>query len=145
MQLPITIGLHRSRFIGIALQFTAVLAGVTVILMPVDLAFRLAGLAVTGAFFVAAWRSYRIPMPHIRLEYNGDINLLSASGAKAVSMQLLPGAIIHPWLTVFRLRSRHAGTIVMIATVDSLDKQNFRRVRTFLRWRALFNAPSDDA
>lgn len=145
MQLPITIGLHRSRFIGIALQFTAVLAGITVFLMPVDLAFRLAGLAVIGALGVTAWRRYKTPIPCIRLEHNGDINLLSVSEAEAVTMQLLPGAIVHPWLTVFRLKSGQTGAIVMIATVDSLDKQNFRRLRTFLRWRASFSAPSDDA
>ncbi|QRM19733.1 hypothetical protein GBK02_10115 [Dechloromonas sp. TW-R-39-2] len=145
MQLPITIGLHRSRFIGIALQFTAVLAGITVFLMPVDLAFRLAGLAVIGALGITAWRCYKTPIPCIRLEHNGDINLLSVSEAEAVTMQLLPGAIVHPWLTVFRLKSGQTGAIVMIATVDSLDKQNFRRLRTFLRWRASFNAPSDDA
>lgn len=145
MQLPITIGLHRSRFIGIALQFTAVLAGITVFLMPVDLAFRLAGLAVIGALGITAWRRYKTPVPCIRLEHNGDINLLSVSEAEAVTMQLLPGAIVHPWLTVFRLKSGQTGAIVMIATVDSLDKQNFRRLRTFLRWRASFNAPSDDA
>lgn len=59
--------------------------------------------------------------------------------------ELMPSAIVHPWLTVVRLKTDGGGMCRLIATVDNLDREDFRRLRVFLRWQADFSVPDDDA
>ena len=144
MQLPITIGLHRSRFIGRVLLIATALAVVAVFFTPLDLEFRL---ALTACIFVAvlvAWYRLSLPMPVIRLEPDGSIRLFSKLNGEVGAARLLPGVIAHPWLTVFRLRQESGDTVVLIATVDSMTPQDFRRLRIFLRWRASFKPADED-
>lgn len=48
-------------------------------------------------------------------------------------------------MTVVKLKTEEACSKALIATVDSLNRQDFRRLRVFLRWQADFSAPNDDA
>jgi len=68
---------------------------------------------------------------------------LAAGDGDFVPAQLLPGAAVHPWLTVLRLRNAAGRVCVLCLTVDSLKKEDFRRLRVFLRWRADFSGADD--
>lgn len=59
--------------------------------------------------------------------------------------ELMPGAIVHPWLTVVRLKTDGGRMCTLIATVDNLEREDFRRLRVFLRWQADFSVRGDDA
>lgn len=67
------------------------------------------------------------------------------TGALFVATRLLPGASVHPWLVIVRLEIESGQQSTLIAAVDSLKRNDFRRLRTFLRWQADFSASADDA
>jgi toxin CptA len=65
--------------------------------------------------------------------------------AEFVAATPLPGAIVHPWLCVVRLKMPDGRVTSLNATVGTINRQNFRRLRAFLRWRAKFSEPVDAA
>ncbi len=81
----------------------------------------------------------------IRLERAGQISIRGIREKDFLATQLLPGATVHPWLTIIRLKAGSGPRHTLIVTVDSLNRQDFRRLRVFLRWQADFNVPDDDA
>ena len=145
MQLPITIGLHRSSFLGRLIVLVALAASLAVPFFPVGWMLRLALLVAIGVLAVFARISLSRAMPCIRLEADGRISLLDQGLGEPQLLQLLPHPVVHPWLTVFRLQASSGATFVMIATIDSLEKDEFRRLRIFLRWRAALTLPNDGA
>lgn len=144
MQFPITIGLHRSRFlVGVFVLLVLLTILVLVIFQRSTAIFAAISLLV-AVLLVWLWR-YRQPCcPAIRLEANGVISLPTGDGDFS-SVQLLPGATVHPWLTVLRLRGADGHIRVLCLTVDSLKREDFRRLRVFLRWRADFSGVDDAA
>ena len=145
MQLPITIGLHRSSFLGWLTVLVALVANVAILFFPVSWVLRLALLVVVGVLAVFARYSLSRAMPCIRLEADGQISLLDQGMGEPHLLRLLPHPVVHPWLTVFRLQDGSGARFVMIATIDSLGKEDFRRLRVFLRWRASLTLPNDGA
>ncbi len=144
MQFPITIGLHRSRFLVGAFVFPVLLSGLVLFLFQRSTAIFPAICLFAAVLLAWLWR-YRQPgCSAIRLEASGAISLLRGEGA-FVATQLLPGATVHPWLTVLRLQGADGHTRVLCLTVDSLKKEDFRRLRVFLRWRADFSGVDDAA
>ena len=81
----------------------------------------------------------------IRLERAGQISIRGIREKDFLATQLLPGATVHPWLTIIRLKADSGPRHTLIVTVDSLNRRDFRRLRVFLRWQADFNVPDDDA
>ena len=144
MQFPITIGLHRSYFLDAVLLLVASLA------IGVALFFRQsielqAGLVLAICLICGlAWWQLAPKFSAIRLESSGQIHTCDISQNDFVATQLLPGATVHPWLTVIRLKTDD-GCRTLIIAVDSINQQNFRRLRAFLRWQADFNVADDDA
>lgn len=138
MQFPITIGLHRSRFLVGAFVFLVLLTVLVLFLFQRSTAIFAAISLLLAVLFAWLWR-YRQPCcPAIRLEASGVISLPTGDG-DFVPAQLLPGATVHPWLTVLRLRSTAGRVCTLCLTVDNLKREDFRRLRVFLRWRADFS------
>lgn len=145
MQFPVIVGLHRSRFLDIALLFGAMLSTVAVFASRQSPAIQAALVITIWIVFGLACRRLLPKLSTIRLERTGHVFISNNDGNVFVAAQLLPDAAVHPWLTVMRLRTDEGQRHTLIVTVDSLSQQDFRRLRVFLRWRAEFNAADSDA
>ena len=145
MQLPIVIGLHRSRFLGAALVAVTALASVATLALPWAPVVRVANLAAIVIVAGLAWRRLAPGVSAIRLEQAGKIFLAATGNSEFVEAELLAGATVHPWLTVIRLKTADQGKHILIVAVDSMKPEDFRRLRVFLRWRAEFSVPAGDA
>lgn len=135
MQFPITIGLRRSRLLaGIRL----LLAGFALVSLAALFAARswpwLLLLPVIA--FVVVWLRFSLPVGELLLLRSGEFFYRPGTGFDWVAVALLPGGLIHPWLTVLRLGFPDGQAKVLILAVDSLSQPDFRRLRVFLRWRA---------
>ncbi len=145
MQLPITIGLHRSRFLDAFILLAAVSASTAALAWPRSMAVQAVMLVVTWMLAALAWRRLSPRVRAIRLEPDGGFAVRRIDGEPFAAAILLAGATVHPWLTVVRLRAGDVGISTVIAAVDSLSREDFRRLRIFLRWRATFSGPGDGA
>ena len=145
MQFPVTIGLHRSRFLDVALCFLALMATAAALAYPRPIVVQ-AGLALVAWIFCGlAWWRLTPALTAVRLEHTGRILIRDNGANEFVATKLLPGATVHPWLSVFRLKTDSERCYTLIVAVDSLNREDFRRLRVFLRWQVDFNAPDDDA
>lgn len=143
MQFPITIGLRRSRFLGLALVATVLLAVGMVMAMPWSIGTRVAiCLSVSMTALFAGRQLGNLPSA-IRLEQSGNILLAPCGTEQFIDADLLPGATVHPWLTVARLKTEE-GQFLLIVAVDSMKQEDFRRLRVFLRWRTEISAVGAD-
>jgi len=145
VQLPITIGLHRSHFIAVLIGVTAGAASLVVLLFPGPGMVQGAILLAIWGVALLAWRHCSPKFPAIRLERDGRVSIIHTDDQEFVVAELLPGATAHPLLTVLRLKTAAGGVYPLILTGDSLAADDFRRLRIFLRWRANFSALDDDA
>ncbi|HLO63623.1 MAG TPA: protein YgfX [Azonexus sp.] len=145
MQFPIIIGLHRSRILDGVLLSTAVLAISAFATWPQTLAIRLAGIAAVAAGCYAAWRQLKPELGFIKLERSGRIFASHESDAEFKAMDVRTGASVHPWLTVIRFQDESGKRHTLLATQDTMNPEDFRRLRVFLRWRAKFSGPENDA
>jgi hypothetical protein len=145
VQLPITIGLRRSRFLDAIVALGALLASVAVLIFPQSTLIQTALIVLIALLVVWAWRQLRPIISALRLEQSGDISLLRIGESDFVPVKILPGAFVHPGLSVVRFKPDDAQVFALIVTVDSLNAPDFRRLRVFLRWRADFKGLSDDA
>ena len=140
MQLPIIIGLHRSSFLRGAFLLFALATMATVLLLSLSLPWRLGGLLLLATLLKRAWGRLDAMPRCLRLERDGSISLVQTMGDELRSAVCLPGATVHPVLCVFRLREPATGqTHVILVTADSTSVDEFRRLRVFLRWRAVFS------
>lgn len=139
MQLPITIGLHRSRFVAAFVVCSGLLGSLLVLLFPcAALAQGALLLAIWSSAFLA-WRQCSPKLSAIRLERDGRLSVLHAAACEFTAAEPLPGATVHPWLTVLRLKTGEGRIVPLILSGDSLAVDDFRRLRVFLRWRADFS------
>ncbi len=145
MQFPIIIGLHRSRFMDLALLVVAMALGATVLAFPTGFPFRLACLLVILLLAVQIWRRLSPRLSAIRLEKTGQLSVFPAGADEFVAATLLPGATVHPWLSIARLQTDDGRIHILIVAPDSTEPQGFRRLRVFLRWRADFSGLGDGA
>lgn len=153
MQFPVSIGLHRSRFIDAAVLVFALLASFATLLTSGPVLSHT--LLVFLVCFLAgvAWFRLTPQIQAIRLEQTGQISVLPLAKGDFEPAELLPDATIHPWLTVFRLKLE-SGPIVTVmltpgwnmpsSTVNLKNRQNFRKLRVFLRWQKNFSALKND-
>lgn len=137
MQFPVLIGLRRSFLLPAAGLSLLLPVLPLVFLAPHPLPWRIAYLLCGLLVLLAAGRSWLRPPPALALLADGRIRLAGEEAGRRV----LGGTCIHPWLTVFRLENGQKRPLTVVVTVDSLDRENFRRLRVFLRWRLPLNAP----
>jgi len=145
VQLPITIGLHRSRLIDTLVVLCAGLASLAIVFFPVSPVQRGALLIVAWGSAWLAWRQGSLKLSALRLERDGQISIRRAGSPEFTAAELLPGANVHPWLTVCRLKTGADEVLSLVVTRDSLDEADFRRLRVFLRWQAEFSGRGDAA
>ena len=137
MQFPIHIGLRRSRFLEAAVvSITLLTSGVTLAL-PWSTTARATSFLLVLIAGGLAWRRQGPTLSAIRLERAGQILVVVAGNAEFAEAELLAGATVHPWLTVVRLKTQDERTHLLIAAVDSMKPEDFRRLRIFLRWQAV--------
>ena len=137
MQFPIHIGLRRSRFLEAAVvSITLLTSGVTLAL-PWSTTARATSFLLVLIAGGLAWRRLGPTLSAIRLERAGQILVVVAGNAEFAEAELLAGATVHPWLTVVRLKTQDERTHLLIAAVDSMKPEDFRRLRIFLRWQAV--------
>ena len=145
MQFPMIIGLRRSRLLDAFIVLSALGAIGAAYALPSSIWIQAAILCMTGVIATWAMRQLRPRISSIRLERNGELSLLRNAEKDYVAAEILPGATVHPWLTVVRLKSDGQPQQTLIVTVDSLKAADFRRLRVFLRWRTDFSASNDAA
>lgn len=144
MQFPISIGLRRSRFLVGILAVSAVLAIAMVMALPWSIGAQ-AGVCLFVLFVASiALRQLGPTLSEIRLDESGGIQIVLVGKNEPVAATLLPGATVHPWLTVARLKTDDGRVVLLAVAVDSLKPADFRRLRVFLRWRAEFSAEESD-
>ncbi len=143
MQFPITIGLRRSRFLVLALVTMTIVAIGMVMATPWSIGVRVAICLFLAITALLAWRQLSNLPSAIRLEQSGNILLAPTGTEQFIDASLVPGATVHPWLTVARLKTG-AGTFLLIVAVDTMKSEDFRRLRVFLRWRAEISVEAVD-
>ena len=135
MQFPIVIGLRRSRLVdgALAVLTTVALFAIAGVPWPLQIALPIAGALILLAFHAA----YRLapPLKCLRIEADGKISGRPTGQAGFLPLRLLPGAAVHPWLTVLRLDGKGRAYWLLIAA-DSAAPDEFRRLRVCLRWCA---------
>lgn len=137
MQFPITIGLRRSFFAGVACFGVTVLSviavGFTAWPNPtVSIALALLGFASA----IACWRLTSLPVSAIRLERAGQLVLRLTDEAQVELTCSLLSAHVHQWLTVIHCQDELGVVRSLVFYPDSAAKEDLRRLRVFLRWRA---------
>jgi hypothetical protein len=145
VQFPITIGLHRSRFLDSVLLIAAILASLAIFYFQCSPVIKVGLYIAIFILVIRAWRALRPTIENIRLERNGCISISRLGEHSCVQALPKAGATIHRWLTVIRLAERDGRFSTLIATFDSLNKSDFRRLRMFMRWQASFSELNDDA
>ena len=145
MQFPITIGLHRSRFMDLGLLSVALLATVAALAFPQAATIRFGVCIVIWLAAGQVWRQLTPKFSAIRLERSGRVFVVLNGKSEFLAADILPGATVHPWMTIVKLKTEGTRAKALIATVDSLNRQDFRRLRVFLCWQAEFSAPNDAA
>lgn len=137
MQFPVLIGLRRSFLLPVTGLSLLLPVLPLVFLAPHPLPWRIAYLLCCLLVLLAAARSWLRPPTALALLADGRVRL----AGEETGRQVLGGTCIHPWLTVFRLENGQKRPLTVIVTVDSLNREDFRRLRVFLRWRLPLNAP----
>jgi len=140
VRLPITLELRRSRWQAAVLLALAVLASLVALFFPHPLPLRAALLLLVWSIAFWAWRRLTPPFAGLRLEADGTIQT-AATGQGFAPASILPGATVHPWLTVLRLELADGQRRALLVTKGSVNSDDFRRLRVFLRWRATFGHP----
>jgi toxin CptA len=140
VQFPITIGLRRSRFPAVVLLALALLASLVALFFPRSLPLRVALLLAIWGIALWAWRRLALPLAALRLEADGGIQV-AGERQDFLPATILPGATVHPWLTVLRLELADGRRCALLVTTGTTSPDEFRRLRVFLRWRACFRRP----
>lgn len=143
MQLPITIGLHRSRLIDGVLLVVALTASCTALAFPVATAVQAGLLLAIGGLTLDAARRLAPSLAAVHLESGGNIRATRVGDGEPRAAVLCPPATVNPWLTVFRLCLDDGSQHTVLVARDSATADDFRRLRVFLRWRAAFSVADD--
>ena len=144
MQLPTTIGLHRSRLVdGILLVSTVLgLLALAFATWSLIISCLLAVMTLLAAVSAAHALTPRIRV--LRIAEDGRVSCLAAGESEFSPVRVLPGATAHPWLTVMRLTHAEGKWLIVVAP-DSAAPDEFRRLRVWLRWRAPVSDVSGDS
>ena len=101
---------------------------------------------LTAYLAFITWQKLTPKISEIRLERGGGVSIRHNNQQEFFPISIQPNATVHPWLTVFRVKSDSDQIFTLIATVDTLNRQNFRRLRVFLSWQLdLTNGAGRDA
>lgn len=145
MQFPIVIGLRRSRFLDCFVFLGTVLASLSVVALPQIIFVQAALLLALWICGALAWWQLAPRCAAIRLERSGQVGIARLGSNEFLVVDLLPGGTVHPWLTVIRWKDDKEKVATLALAGDSMNTDDFRRLRVFLRWQADFSATNDGA
>jgi toxin CptA len=146
VQFPILIGLRRSRILVAGLAFVVLTVLGIGLYFLTHLGLQVILCLLTAYLAFITWQKLTPKISEIRLERGGSVSIRHDNQQEFFPASIQPNATVHPWLTVFRVTSDSNQAFTLIATVDTLNRQNFRRLRVFLRWQAdLTNGAGRDA
>lgn len=91
-------------------------------------------LASIAASLLATVRQRMTPLT-MRLETEGTLRIRVGEHWEAVAV--LPDSVVLPWLTVLRYRHGQGPVKSWVILADALPADAFRRLRIWLRWRAV--------
>ncbi len=130
-----TIGVRRSLLLCLGVGLAHALAAILLFLPGWPLPLPLAAVPL---LLCSCWMAWRCAMPAVdavRLSQDGHIECRRAGEEEFQASELLPGATVHPLLTVFHLHCDGKRQAVVIFP-DSAAREDRRRLRVWLRWRA---------
>ena len=127
------------------LLIVVILVNAAILSFQCSPSIRLGLLFANFALATLAWLSLRPTIKTIKLERNGDVFIMRVGESDFLRATPRAGATIHPWLSIIRLTTEDGRTATLIATVDSQNRADFRRLRMFMRWQANFSEPTDGA
>ena len=136
MQLPLTIRLRRSRQLDILLLLVhaAALGAVALAALPLWLRLVLLAAIAASAWIAARRQSGPGPVCSLTLNADGTIDLERSPGSVGKAAVLAQSAVTTS-LTVLLLRCDGRREALAVLP-DSLDPDDFRSLRLWLRWRA---------
>ena len=137
MQFPIVIGLRRSYFQAGFIVASGLGAVLLTCFAPWAVWVRSTLCLLVLAFVALALVPARGRVQGLVLTREGVLHLRLAGVGNVVQGRLLPGATVHPWLTVLRI-AHATGSLTLLLTPECLAADDFRRLRVWLRWQASF-------
>lgn len=137
---PLVIRLRPSRIGRAVLLAVTSTALASIMLADLPALAVMASAVYTFVLTFHAWRT-RIPR-ELRLFPDGSLEIRHPAQAWQTA-QVLTRSMVNPWLTVLAYRlegERHGRSITLLP--DSLSRDDFRRLRVWLRWRADTTGPA---
>lgn len=132
----LTLTLQPSRWLKRAVWALLGLAVLAIMLAALPAWAQWGGLALLG---IVAFRRRAQGALRLQCQADGGLSLMP-EGVVWRPVALLPGSVVNPWLTVIRYRdetSNKTGSLLILP--DSLDEDDFRRLRIWLKWKAVFS------
>ncbi len=131
--LPLVVAIGPSRILRRAVITLYLLAGGALALSALAPIGQAAGFLALG---LSAWHCTR-PRPQTRLRCERDRKLMRGTEAGWCEVQIVPPLVVLPGLTLASMHDPVGGrrnTLLILA--DSIEAQDFRRLRVWLRWQA---------
>jgi toxin CptA len=131
--LPLVVTISPSRALRRVVITSYLLAGGAVAVSALAPVWQAAGFLALG---LSAWH-YARPRPLTRLRCDREGKLAWATQAGWCELQIVPPLVALPGLTLVSMHDPVGGrrnTLLILA--DSIEAQDFRRLRLWLRWQA---------
>ena len=132
MRFPVSIELHRSRFLSLLLVLSHALAFGCVFVLPWPWSGRLPLLVLIGVSVWRAWRPSRIRVLCLRAADRLDCRLADGT---CVALEVGADSTVFSPLIVLRLRvgdEMRISSLVLLP--DQMSSEEFRALRLWLRW-----------
>ena len=134
MQFPILIGLRRSYLLLWLLLLPHLLAVLVLCLPAWPRVWVGAGLGLILISLLWNWQHWPPSCTELRLHADGRMESRLSESQNFAEALLQPGAKVHPWLTVLRVKVS-GRKILLVVAPDSATAEARRRLRLWLRWR----------
>jgi toxin CptA len=150
----LTFDIAPSRWLRLAVAMTHVLAGMAVLMA--DLRAWLQGVILVLVTASLAWSMRRGSLIELRCQPDGRLAISAVSNQSPaviasearqsswLAVEVRPETVVLPWLVVLRYRCAEGGRTQTAAILpDSLDEDDFRRLRVWLKWRAVVRSAAE--
>lgn len=134
MQFPVSIELHRSRFLSLLFVLIHALSAICLALLPWPWLLRLLLLALVGGSLWRVLQSHVIV--GLRIHGRDQLDCLVIDGTRA-TLAIMPDSTVFDRLIVLRLRIGEERRIRNLTLLpDQMSAEQFRALRLWLRWHA---------
>lgn len=136
----LTLAVHPSFWLKRSTWVLSALAAIALLLAALPLWLQGLGLVV---LLLANLRGNGGGALQLQCQADGSLSI-QQTGEDWRPVTLLPGSMVNPWLTTIRYRGESGnkvGTLVLLP--DSLDREDFRRLRVWLKWKAALQSSAE--